>query len=189
MEPKINTQENINNSKEIIYVLSASMGGTNLTLPLKDVLKDSYKDYKDITLSKKIIILTDGQINLGEDTTELINLHNNEFKINLIGIDSQVNKNEIINISKAGNGSYCFIDDSSDLKKVIFELLNKCTKQYINNYKFILENNKYIYELQQMNKTTYSNDSFDFCFIKENEAIDEDIDIIFTGENLKEKFV
>ena len=29
------------------------------------------------------IILTDGEIELGEETTELIGLHNNEFKIHL----------------------------------------------------------------------------------------------------------
>ena len=187
LKPKINTQENINNSKEIINSLSADMGGTNLSLPLKDILKDSYKDYENITLSKQIIILTDGEIELGEETTELIGLHNNEFKIHLIGIGSEVNKNSIINISKAGNGSYFFIDDSSDLKKVIFELLNKCTNEYIKNYKFILNNNKFIYELQPINKTTYSNDSMYFCFIKENKSV-YDIDIRFTWENYEEKF-
>ena len=187
LQPKINNQENINNSKKIINSLSADMGGTDLSLPLKNILKDSYKDYKDITLSKQIIILTDGDIELEEETTELINLHNNEFKIHLIGIGSEVNKNSIINISKAGNGSYWFIDDSSDLKKVIFELLNKCTNEYINGYKFILDNNKSTYELQPINKTTYSNDSLNFCFIKENKSF-HDINIKFTWENYKEKF-
>ena len=186
-KPKINSQENINNSKKIINSLAADMGGTNLSLPLKDILKDSYKDYKDINLSKQIIILTDGDINLGEETTELINLHNNEFKIHLIGIGSGVNSNTIISTSKAGNGTYCFIDDTSDLKKVIFELLNKCTNEYINNYKFILENDQHIYELQPIDKTKYSNDSLDYCFIKENKLFDN-INIKFTWENFKEQF-
>ena len=187
MQPKINNQENINNSKKIINSLTADMGGTDLSLPLKNILKDSYNDYKDITLSKQIIILTDSEIELGEETKEFINLHNNEFKIHFIGIGSKVNQNEIINLSKAGNGNYCLIGDSSDLKKVIFELLNKCTNEYINNYKFLLENNTFIYELQPINKTTYSNDSLNFYFIKENKSFDN-INIRFTWENYKEKF-
>ena len=51
-------------------------------------------------------------------------MHYNEFRIHLIGIGSYLNKEPIINISKAGNGSYHFINDTSDLKNEIFEILN-----------------------------------------------------------------
>ena len=152
---------------------------------MKDILKYSYSDYQNIQLSKQIIVLTDGEINFGDNTTELIKLHNNEFKIHLLGIGSDVNKDSIINISKAGNGSYHFIDDVSDLKNKIFEILNDCTKEYINNYSFILDN-KAVYELQPINKITYCNDSLNYCFIKENK-INNDINIKFNWENLKEK--
>ena len=185
LKPKINSKENINNSLEIINSLQADLGGTNLSSPMKDILKYSYSDYQNIQLSKQIIVLTDGEINFGDNTTELIKLHNNEFKIHLIGIGSDVNKDSIINISKAGNGSYHFIDDVSDLKNKIFEILNDCTKEYINNYSFILDN-KAVYELQPINKITYCNDSLNYCFIKENK-INNDINIKFNWENLKEK--
>ena len=185
LKPKINSKENINNSLEIINSLQANLGGTDLSSPMKDILKYSYSDYQNIQLSKQIIVLTDGEINFGDNTTELIKLHNNEFKIHLIGIGSDVNKDSIINISKAGNGSYHFIDDVSDLKNKIFEILNDCTKEYINNYSFILDK-KAVYELQPINKITYCNDSVNYCFIKENK-IDNDINIKFNWENLKEK--
>ena len=50
---------------------------------------------------------------MGDNIIELINLHNNEFKIHLIGICDDVNKKLIIDASIAGNGSYNFIDDTS----------------------------------------------------------------------------
>ena len=184
LKPKINSKENINNSLGIINNLDADMGGTNLSSPMEDILKNSYSDYQNIQLSKQIIVLTDGQINFGDNTIELIKLHNNEFKIHLIGIGSYVNKDSIINISKAGNGSYHFINDVSDLKNEIFKILNVCTKEYINNYSFILDN-KAIYELQPINKITYTNDSLNYCFIKEDK---NNIKIKFNWENLNEKF-
>ena len=185
LKPKINSKENINDSLEIINSLEAHMGGTNLSSPIEDILKNSYSDYQNIPLSKQIIVLTDGQINFGDNTIELIQLHNNEFKIHLIGIGSDVNKNSIINISKAGNGSYHFITDISDLKNEIFEILNDCTEAYINNYSFVLDT-KTIYELQPINKITYVNESLNYCFIKEDKN-NFDINIKFNWENLNEK--
>ena len=163
------------------------MGGTNLSSPLEDILKNSYSDYQNIQLSKQIIALTDGQINFGDNTIELIKLHNNEFKIHLIGIGSYINKDSIINISKAGNGYYHFINDVSDLKKEIFEIVNIYIKEYINNYSFILDN-KAIYELQPINKITYTNDSLNYCFIKEDKN-NININIKFNWENLNEKLI
>lgn len=130
-------------------------------------------------------VLTDGQINFGDNTIELIHLHNNEFKIHLIGIGNDVDKDSIINISKAGNGSYHFITDISDLKNEIFEILNACTEEYINNYSFVLDT-KTIYELQPINKITYVNESLNYCFIKEDKN-NFDINIKFNWENLNEK--
>ena len=185
-KPKINSKENINNSLEIINSLEAEMGGTNLSSPIEDILKESYSDYQNLQLSKQIIVLTDGDINCGVNTIDLIKLHNNEFRIHLIGMGSSINKYSIINISKAGNGSYHFISDTTDLKNEIFEILNDCTKDYINNYSFLLDN-KAVYELQPINKITYYNESLNYCFIKEDK-ISNDINIKFSWENLDEKF-
>ena len=85
------------------------------------------------------MVLTDGDINVGEDIIELIKLHNNEFLIHFIGIGNEVNKKLIIEAGKSGNGTYYFIDDSlNELNNKVFEIINNCTKEYINNYKFIL---------------------------------------------------
>jgi hypothetical protein len=113
-------------------------------------------------------------------------LHNNEFKIHLIGIGDDVNKQLIIDTSKAGNGSYNFIDDTSNLQNKIYEIINNCTKEYINNYNFIL--NDKMYELQPINKTTYINESMHYCYIlKGNE--NKNFNIKFNYENLNQKFM
>ena len=79
------------------------------------ILRDSYSDYKNINLSKQIIVLTDGDINVGDDIIDLIKLHNNEFRIHLIGMGHYINEKTIIDTSKVGNGSYHIINDASDL--------------------------------------------------------------------------
>ena len=184
--PELNTKSNIDKSLKIIEALESDKGGTDLSYPLKDIFKKYYNDYKDINLSKQIIVLTDGDINIGDDVIELINLHNNEFKIHLIGIGDDVNKQLIIDTSKAGNGSYNFIDDTSNLQNKINEIINNCTKEYINNYNFIL--NDKIYELQPINKTTYINESMHYCYIlKGNE--NKNFNIKFNYEKLNQKFM
>ena len=186
--PEKNNKKNLKNAYKIINKLSSDLGGTDLSLPLNYILKLSYSDYKDISLSKQIIVLTDGDINIGEDIIELIKLHNNEFLIHFIGIGNEVNKKLIIEASNAGNGTHYFINNSSnELDKIIFEILNNCTKEYINNYKFIIDTNK-SYELNPINKTTYNKESLKYCFIqKRKQKNDEDINITFNYENLKEK--
>ena len=201
-----NTKGNINSSKEKINSLKADMGCTNLSQPLIDILKTNYSDYNNISFSKHIIALKDGELNLGVDTVEIIKLHNNEFKIHLIGIGDSVDKNSIIDLAKAGNGSSHFIEDtfSIELNNKIFDILNQCTQEYITNYFFNFNNkennkNKILYELQTVNKTMYTNNIISYCFIKENKdkdkdetkvhiKIDEDINIIFNWENLGKKY-
>ena len=183
--PEKNTNENINRSKEIISNLNANLGGTDLSKPLYYILRDSYSDYKDINLSKQIIVLTDGDINIGDDIIDLIKLHNNEFRIHCIGIGNQVNRELIIKTSIVGNGTYHFISDSRELNEKVFEILKDCTKEYINNYKFILNDKSY--ELQPVNKTTYDKESLNYCFFQKGKE-KNDINIEFIWENLKEKF-
>ena len=185
LKPEINTKKNIKKSLEIISNLDADLGGTDLSNPLNHILKEAYSDYKDICLSKQIIVLTDGDINIGEDIIELIKLHNNEFRIHLIGIGNDINKELIIESSKAGNGSFHFINDYSNLKTQILSILKDCVKEYINNYNFIT--NKKYYELQPVNKTTYNKESLNYCFIQ-NGNEENDISINFKWSNLNKNF-
>ena len=183
-KPEKNTKENLKNAYKIINFLDSSFGGTNLSDPLYYILRDSYSDYKDINLSKQIIILTDGDINVGDDVIDLIKLHNNEFRIHCIGIGNDVNKELIVKTSIAGNGTYHFISENL-LDKKVFELLKECTKEYINDYKFILNNKTY--ELQPVNKTTYNKESLNYCFIQIGNE-NNDINIEFNWKNLNENF-
>ena len=184
-KPEKNTKENLKNAYKIINFLDSSFGGTNLSDPLYYILRDSYSDYKDINLSKQIIVLTDGDINVGDNVIDLIKLHNNEFRIHCIGIENDVNRELIIKTSIAGNGTYHFISDLDELNNKVFEILKDCTKEYINNYKFILNNKTY--ELQPVNKTTYDKGSLNYCFFQKGKE-ENDISIEFIGQNLKEKF-
>ena len=184
--PEKNTTKNLEQSYIIIDSLDSSLGGTDLSEPLNYILKKSYSNYKDIYLSKQIIVLTDGDINVGEDIIELIKLHNNEFRIHTIGIGNDINKDLIIKASIAGNGTYHFISNAfNELDEKVFEILKECTKEYINNYHFFLDKKEF--DLQPVNKTAYNNESLNYCFIKKGNKID-DVNILFKWENLEEKF-
>ena len=184
-KPEIKSEKNLEKTYHIINCLDGNLGETNLSGPLYYILKDSYTDYKDINLSKQIIVLTDGDINVGDDIIELIKLHNNEFRIHCIGIGDDVNKKLIVETTNAGNGKYCFISKELIDTKV-FEILKECTKEYIKDYKFILNNNEY--ELQPVNKTTYNKESLNYCFTKKGNEIINDLNIEFNWKNLEENF-
>ena len=47
-----NTKKNLKKIYKLIKLLSVGLGGTDLSLPLNYILKDSYSNYKDINLSK-----------------------------------------------------------------------------------------------------------------------------------------
>ena len=184
--PEKNTKENLEKAYEIINTLDADLGGTNLSEPLNYILNKGYSNYKDINLSKQIIILTDGDINIGTDIIELIKLHNNEFRIHTIGIGDDINKKLIIQTSISGNGSYYFISDSlKELDDKVFEILKESTKEYINNTQFILEQKKY--EVQPINKFVYNKESLNYCFIRQGKEM-ENINIIFKWQNLEKKY-
>ena len=185
-KPVKNTEENVEKSFEIINSLEADLGGTDLSKPLDFILNESYLDYKNINLSKQIIVLTDGDINIGKNIVELIKLHNNEFKIHTIGIGYNINEELLIQTSIAGNGTYHFISNIfAGLDDKVFEILNECTKEYINNYQFILEQKDF--ELQPIKKVLYNKESLNYCFIKKGNNIDN-INMLFKWENLEEKF-
>ena len=183
-KPEIKSEKNLEKSYQIIKSLDGNLGETDLSGPLYYILKDSYTDYKDINLSKQIIVLTDGDINVGDDVIELIKLHNNEFRIHCIGIGNDVNKKLIIETTNAGNGKYYFISEDLIDSKVL-EILKECSKEYIKDYKFILNNNAY--ELQPVNKTTYNKESLNYCFIKKGNEIN-DLNIEFNWKNLEDNF-
>ena len=183
-KPEIKSEKNLEKSYQIIKCLDGNLGGTDLSGPLYYILKDSYTNYKDINLSKQIIVLTDGDINVGDDVIELIKLHNNEFRIHCIGIGDDVNKELIIETTNAGNGKYYLISEELIDNKVL-EILKECSKEYIKDYKFILNNNAY--ELQPVNKTTYNKESLNYCFIKKGNEIN-DLNIEFNWKNLEDNY-
>ena len=77
--PKEYTQENINQSIKLIETLKAELGWTDIYNPIKNIYED--KIYDNIKLSRKIFLLTDGQIEQREETLELIKGNNSLFNI------------------------------------------------------------------------------------------------------------
>ena len=83
-EPVIYNKENVEKIINIINGLSADLGGTNISGPLKSIYDDEC--YSKINLSRNIFLLTDGQVFDREKCINLITANSGKFRIHSLGI-------------------------------------------------------------------------------------------------------
>ena len=146
-EPLEYNKENITQLMELIKILKADKGGTELYSPLKNIYGN--KIYEKYNMNRYIILLTDGEIVDKENTLNLIGSHSNEFIFNSIGIGF-CDKDLIERSALVGNGYSFFIDNLDNLNKVIISFLEKTQSEIIieckSNQENIIEdkNQKYI---------------------------------------------
>ena len=121
-EPLEYNKENITQLMELIKILKADKGGTELYSPLKNIYGN--KIYEKYNMNRYIILLTDGEIVDKENTLNLIGSHSNEFIFNSIGI-GYCDKDLIERSALVGNGYSFFIDNLDNLNKIIISVLEK----------------------------------------------------------------
>ena len=125
---------NVKSTLEIINGLQASMGGTNISSPLKDIFES--KVYDNIPLARNIFLLTDGQVFNRELCINLISTNSSKFRIQAIGIGSDFDRILIERAGRLGNGSSAFVEDVNKINEVVIETLNKCLRPYLININF-----------------------------------------------------
>ena len=133
--PKEYTQENINESIQLIKALNADLGGTNIYEPLKDIY-NSKDDYIKINLPKNIFLLTDGEIDNKTKTLDIIEEHNQEFFVYAIGFGAYFDKDLIKNAGTLGKGNYDFCTDIKDLNEIIVNEIKNASKSFYFDFEF-----------------------------------------------------
>ena len=106
------------------------MGGTKIDKPLEAVMSTDIDFFKDTKFTKKIFVLTDGQVSNSLSVIETISNHNSNNihdRVYSIGIGNDVDKNLVIGIAEEGKGAHCLISSEalSQLKSKVIEILNK----------------------------------------------------------------
>ena len=133
-EPVIYNKENVEKIINIINGLSADLGGTNISGPLKSIYDDEC--YSKINLSRNIFLLTDGQVFDREKCINLITANSGKFRIHSLGIGNNFDKVLIEQCGKLGKGSSSFVKEVEKINSVVIDALNKSLRPYITDIKF-----------------------------------------------------
>ena len=160
-------KENVKRTLQIIKGLQSSMGGTNISAPLKDIFEN--KEYDNIPLARNIFLLTDGQVYDRESCINLISTNSNKFRIQAIGIGDDFDKILIERAGRIGNGSSAFVIDVNKINEVVIEALNKCLRPYLININFCFANKSMmrcpILVNEPINNFTYQDEVISYSFI------------------------
>ena len=89
-EPVIYNKENVQNIIDVIKGITASLGGTNISNPLREIYNDT--SYNKINLSKNIFLLTDGYVDDRETCVNLIATNVSKFRVHSLGIGKSFDK-------------------------------------------------------------------------------------------------
>ncbi len=171
-------KENVELTEKLIKDLSADLGGTNISDPLKDIFNSN--DYDNIKLSKNLLILTDGEVDNSEECLNLISNNNEQFKIHSIGIGDSFDEYLIKKAGVYGKGSFNFVTNINDINSVIIQNLNKCLKPYLIDTNFNLISDKVEYQFIPKD-IIYQDEILNYSFIKKGKFDNENIKINFNS--------
>ena len=129
------TIENVSQTISVIDNMSANKGGTDIYGPLKEIFGQFNSTYKQIPLSKNVILLTDGEVNNRADTLNLIENNSNNFTVHSIGIGSSFDKLLIENAGKLGKGGFSFAENVEKISEAVIKQVEKCVEPSVKNIK------------------------------------------------------
>ena len=185
-EPVIYNKENVDNTINIINGLSANLGGTNISGPLREIFNDDC--YSKINLSRNIFLLTDGEVHDREECINLITNNSSKFRIHSLGIGNYFDKVLIEQCGKLGKGTSSFIHNLDKINTVVIDVLNKSLRPYITDIKFEFENHKEeiasnIITVNPINNFTYQNEIMNYSFILPGNKELSNLKIAMTGKD------
>ena len=181
-------QENISNIINIINGLSANLGGTNISSPLKEIYNSNSDFYSKINLSKNIFLLTDGQVFDSEECYKVISQNSKKFRIHALGIGNDFDKVLIERCGSLGRGTSSFVENVNNLNSVVIDALNKCMRPYITDIKFEFENYKEeissnIISCKPTDDYTYQNEIMNYSFILPGDKELSNLKMKITGKD------
>ena len=185
-EPVIYNKENVEKIIKVINDLSADMGGTNISNPLREIYNDNI--YSKINLSKTIFLLTDGEVFDREECINLIKTNSEKFRIQALGLGNSFDEVLIRECGKLGKGSSYFVKDNENINSAVIHALNESLRPYITNLKFEFENYKEeisssIISCNPLNDFTYQNEVMNYSFILPGNKDLSNLKIKITGKD------
>ena len=172
-------EENVSSTMKIIEGLSANLGGTDISSPLKEIYNCG--QYNNIKLSKNIFMLTDGEVDNRQECISLCREHADIFRVHAIGLGSSFDTKLINECGKQGNGSSSFCKEIEKVNSTVIECVNKCLRSYLYNSSFYVKH--ILYHYPELREITYQDDVINYTFMKQGEIIKDKIDIPFKATN------
>jgi Ca-activated chloride channel family protein len=116
-----------NNKEQIIEAIKSlkTSGMTNLHGGWFEGCQQVSKNISD-TFLNRVILLTDGQINSGQQNKDLIiqdvlNIYNNSISTTCFGVGSDFNESLLQHISNSGGGNFYYIENNKDVENLFEE--------------------------------------------------------------------
>ena len=172
-------EENVSSTMKIIEELTANLGGTNISSPLKEIYNS--KQYDGINLSKNIFMLTDGEVDNRQECISLCRDHADKFRVHAVGLGTSFDRKLINECGKQGNGSSSFCTEIEKVNSTVIECVNKCLRSYLYDSSFDVKDSLYHYPEKKV--ITYQDDVINYSFMKQGEIIKDKFDIPFTATN------
>ena len=92
----------------------SNFGGTNIYQPMNYLINKYLQGYhpSDIKISKKLFLLTDGEVDNPEMVIDLASKNADNVKIHSFGIGSDCSIQLVSEVARVGRGTASFVDES-----------------------------------------------------------------------------
>lgn len=88
--------------------------------------------------NKKIFLLTDGEVSNPDRVIALAKENSDKVRIHSFGVGRDCSKHLVLEVAKAGRGSYSFVDENSkNLKGLVITALRKAAEPSLKDCQFI----------------------------------------------------
>ena len=154
--PLIYNKTNVNEIIDILSNIDATLGGTNLYNPLKEIFK-SKELYIKLKLPIHLIIITDGKVMNAGSCANIIYENKNIFKTHAIGVGEDYDKSLIEQCTNSGRGLKSFINDVNYIFYPIFNILNLTSRRYLKDVDIEITNKNELFKNIKYDILPYNN--------------------------------
>ncbi|KAN0040111.1 hypothetical protein ACTA71_011999 [Dictyostelium dimigraforme] len=176
---KMYNDETLTEISEYVENIEANLGGTELFLPLKDILSTE----PDFEYPRQLFILTDGEITDRNKLIDYVATESNNTRIFTYGIGHRVDTELVIGLSKACKGYYEMIKDNSNFEEQIMKLVSIAFEPTLSNIKIDWSTELQIEQGPTKIRPLFSGETLIiYALLKENQIPQSNIQVSLIGD-------